>query len=143
MIRFSMRSLFVCVCILGLATAARAQSESRPVDTDFTVSPPVVPPPTPERVRAGAEVERPQVLHKVVPKYPALAVRAQLECSVILEAVIGKQGEVIDVEVVRGCSLGLNESALAAVQQWQYHPATQNGRPVEVYFTVFVEFKLH
>ena len=53
----------------------------------------------------------------------------------ILEAIIGKQGGVIDVEVLRGCRLGLNEAAVAAVQQWQYTPTLLNGRPVEVVVT--------
>ena len=48
--------------------------------------------------------------------------------------------------VVLRCSrpnMGFEQAAIDAVQNWMYKPALQNGRPVEVYFTVFVEFKLH
>jgi hypothetical protein len=34
------------------------------------------------------------------------------------------------------------ESARRAVEQWRYEPATLNGVPVDVYFTVFVEYRL-
>ena len=50
-----------------------------------------------------------------------------------------------DIEVLR-CNrpnMGFEDSAVEAVSQWRYKPALQNGKPVEVYFTVFVEFKLH
>ena len=63
----------------------------------------------------------------------------------ILQAIIHADGSVGELEVLR-CnrpSMGFEESAIFAVSQWRYSPATQNGRPVEVYFTVFVEFKLH
>lgn len=123
-------------------SAAASFYDSISLDTEYTVEMPAAPPPTPERVRAGTDVERPVVLHKVVPEYPTLAVRAQHECSVILEAVIGKQGEVIDVQVARGCRMGLNEAAIAAVQQWHYTPTLLNGRPVEVILLVTAQFEL-
>ena len=70
---------------------------------------------------------------------------ARLEGNVILQAIIHDDGTVGDIEVLR-CnrpSMGFEEAAIAAVQTWRYKPALQNGRPVEVFFTVFVEFKLH
>ena len=65
-----------------------------------------------------------------------------MECVVVLEAVIGRTGDVVDVRVLRGCGLGLDESALTAVRQWKYTPTTINGRPVEVIATVTVNFEL-
>ena len=116
---------------------------NEPVSTDFAVGPPVAPPQPPNtRVRAGLEVERPRIVDKILPEYPELAVRARLECTVILDAVIGRTGDVIDAEVLRRCGLGLDESALAAVRQWKYTPTTVNGRPVEVIVTVTVNFEL-
>ena len=50
-----------------------------------------------------------------------------------------------DISVIRvnRPSLGFEESAILAVLQWRYEPALQNGKPVEVYFTVVVDFSLH
>ena len=113
------------------------------VQAEFHVSLPDAPPrPPQERVRAGSEVERPQLVHQAKPVYPELAVRAHLECTVIIEAIIGKRGDVIDAKVLRGCGLGLDESAISAVSQWRYTPTLVNGRPVEVVATVTVIFKL-
>jgi len=110
---------------------------------EFSVGLPAAPPAAvDERVWAGVEVERPRQLERAEPDYPELARRARLQCTVILEAVIGRQGSVVDVEVLRGCRLGLDEAAVAAVRQWQYTPTLLNGRPVEVVLTVTVQFQL-
>jgi len=70
---------------------------------------------------------------------------ARLEGNVILQAIIRSDGSVGNVEVLRTNrpSMGFEDAAISAVSQWRYKPALQNGRPVEVYFTVFVDFKLH
>ena len=49
------------------------------------------------------------------------------------------------IEILRSNrpNMGFEDAALAAVKQWRYEPATQNGRPVDVYFTVVVDFTLH
>ena len=59
-----------------------------------------------------------------------------------MEARIDRQGDVVDLEVLRPCGLGLTEEALAAVRQWKYAPTMVNGRPVEVVLTATVSFKL-
>ena len=62
----------------------------------------------------------------------------------ILEAVILADGTVGRVQVLR-CSrpnYGFEESAIHAVKQWRYEPATLNDEPVDVYFTVVVHFSL-
>jgi protein TonB len=118
--------------------------ERQPVSTEFHVGLPVVPPTPPQqRLRAGADVELPQLLERVQPQYPEIAVRARFECTVILEALIGRTGEVLDIKILRGCGLGLDEAALDAVYQWRYTPTTVNGRPVEVIANVTVRFELH
>jgi TonB family protein len=65
-----------------------------------------------------------------------------MEGFVILQAVIDKQGNVKDVEVLRGLGLGLDVAAIDAVKQWKYTPTYYNGRPVEVILTVNVVFQL-
>jgi outer membrane biosynthesis protein TonB len=49
-----------------------------------------------------------------------------------------------EIEVLRCLqpALGFEEAAIHAVAKWRYHPATHNGKPVSVYFTILVEFSL-
>ncbi len=111
--------------------------------THFEAGLPTRPPvATAERVRAGLDIQLPQLLQRVDPVYPELAIRSRVECTVILEAVIGRAGRIIDTTVLRGCRLGLDEAALDAVSRWQFTPPMLNGRPVEVIGTFTVRFEL-
>jgi protein TonB len=75
------------------------------------------------------------------PQYPALAKAARVQDYVMLQATISKQGTIEDLKVLHGHPL-LNEAAIEAVKQWRYKPGLQNGKPVDVYFTIVVEFYL-
>ena len=76
------------------------------------------------------------------PEYPELARRARVEGFVVLQAIIDKQGNVSDLEILRGLGLGLDTAAQEAVAQWKYTPTFYNGRPVAVILTVTVVFQL-
>jgi protein TonB len=80
----------------------------------------------------------------VRPEYPDLARAARVSGEVILRAIILCNGAVAGTEVLRCTApgFGFEESAVAAVEQWRYLPATQDGTPVAVYFTIIVEFDL-
>ncbi len=87
---------------------------------------------------------KPGVLHRVNPVYPEMARRAGRQGNVIVEAVIDTSGEVRDVRVLsRPLGFGLEESALNAVRQWRFSPATRNGKAVAVYFQLTVNFSLN
>ena len=60
---------------------------------------------------------------------------------VILEAVIGPDGRVTDVKVLRSVPL-LDDAAIIAVRQWEYTPTRLNGSPVPVIMPVTVNFQL-
>ena len=47
------------------------------------------------------------------------------------------------MKVLKSVNPLLDASAVRAVQQWRYRPATLNGRAVRVYLTVTVTFNLH
>lgn len=114
-------------------------------DVEYVVGPPPGPPTgaaEQQLFRVGPDVRRPEQLVRVEPEYPELARRARLECAVILEARLGVEGDVRDVQILRGCGLGLDDAAVRAVSQWRYAPTTVNGRPVEVAMTVTVVFQL-
>ena len=73
------------------------------------------------------------------PIFPADAVAAGVEGTVVLTAVLGKDGAVRDVAVVTGVPV-LNDAALNAVRLWVFTPTLLNGVPVEVAMTVTVNF---
>lgn len=61
---------------------------------------------------------------------------------VLLRAVIDAEGDVAAVEVLKGLTLGLTESAVDTVKTWKYQPATQDGVPVPVFMFISVNFRL-
>ena len=76
------------------------------------------------------------------PVYPQIAQTAKIQGVVILEAIIGKDGTVRDVKVLRSVPL-LDQAAIEAVRQWRYSPTLLNNVPVEVVMTVTVNFTLN
>ena len=77
----------------------------------------------------------------VRPEYPPIAISARVSGSVLIEAIIGTDGQVRDAKVLRSIPL-LDEAALKAVRQWRYTPTLLNGIPVSVIMTVTVTFTL-
>jgi TonB family protein len=94
------------------------------------------------RFHDGGEMTRPVKLSGLNPVYPEAARSARIDGIVVLECVIGKDGSVSDVKMLRGLPLGLTESAIAAVKTWNFDPATLHGRPVEVLYILTVRFSL-
>ncbi|HZR64465.1 MAG TPA: TonB family protein [Terriglobales bacterium] len=94
-----------------------------------------------QRVRVSQGVTQGMVLHKVQPAYPPLARTARVQGSVVLAAIIGKDGTIQNLHVISGHPL-LTQAALDAVKQWRYRPYILNGEPVEVDTQVTVNFTL-
>ncbi len=101
------------------------------------------PPPAPRILTVSGEVEAPVGIHQPPPIYTEIARRTRVEGVVRLQAVIDDQGQVKNVEVLKGLPMGLTEEAVRAVSQWTFSPATLRGRPVSVYYTLAVTFELH
>jgi TonB family protein len=80
-------------------------------------------------------------LTEVQPVYPPDAKAAGIEGTVILSAVIGKDGKIENLQVVSGPA-ELTRSALDAVRQWTYRPYLVNGDPVAVETTITVNYSL-
>jgi protein TonB len=100
-----------------------------------------VPKVTLNRVRVSGGVIEGNLMHKVVPPYPGLAKVARIQGTVVLHAIISKQGNVENLSVLSGHPM-LVQAALDAVKQWKYKPYYLNGEPVEVETTVTVNFNL-
>ncbi len=100
------------------------------------------PEPTPiKRIRVASRVAEANLIHDVAPQYPPEAGRARIEGTVVLMAVIGKDGNVQDVRVESGLPL-LAQAAIDAVKQWRYRPYLWNGEPVEVDSLITINFTL-
>ena len=82
------------------------------------------------------------LVRKVEPIYPPIAKTAHISGTVVLHAIIGKDGTIQQLEVMSGHPL-LQQSALDAVRQWRYQPTLLNGDPVEVDTTIDVIFSLN
>jgi protein TonB len=90
------------------------------------------------------DVSAPVLVQRVEPVYPESARRARMSGQVVIEAVITDRGEVASPRVLQSTAEPLlNDEALKAVRQWRYRPATFRGKPVRVYLTVTVTFRLN
>jgi periplasmic protein TonB len=96
---------------------------------------------TPQRVRVSSGVSTGLLVRKVTPTYPPLARQARIQGTVVLRAVISKDGSIEGLTLVSGHPM-LVQSALEAVRQWKYRPYLLNGEPVEVDTEVQVNFTL-
>lgn len=79
---------------------------------------------------------------KVDPKYIPSAVSDHAEGRVQLFCVIGRDGNVSSIELLRGADERLNRSAEEALSKWEFYPATRNGLPVDVDVVVEIPFVL-
>lgn len=102
----------------------------------------VPPPPAAKRViRVGGKVEPPRQVNTVALVYPAIAKVAKVQGTVVVDAIIDEQGDVIQARVVSGPGL-LVGAALQAVEKWKFEPTRLNGQPVSVEMEVKVHFTL-
>jgi len=91
----------------------------------------------------GGIIIPPTVVKKVPPVYPEGARQFRLQRVVTVEVVIDMAGVPRDPFVISGCeAVGFCATALDAVRQWRYAPATRDGKPVEVYMTIDVTYRL-
>ena len=85
---------------------------------------------------------QPQETDRIVPRYPMLARRAGIQGPVVVRGIVRRDGTIDNVEVIKDLPMGLGEAAREAVSQWHFRPATYRGDPIDVYYTVTVNFRL-
>lgn len=103
--------------------------------------PPPPPPKAKGPLRVGGNVQQANLLRQITPIYPPIAKTAHIQGTVILHAIISKEGAIEQLEYVTGPPL-LMKNAMDAVRQWRYRPTMLNGEPVEVDTTISVVFTL-
>jgi TonB family protein len=85
---------------------------------------------------------QPEEIDRVIPRYPPIARRMGVQGPVVVRGVVRKDGTIDDVVVIRGLTYGLGDAAREAVSRWKFRPATYKGQPIDVYYTVTVNFRL-
>ena len=96
---------------------------------------------TPTRIRVGGNVAAVNLIDKVQPVYPQLAKQARVQGAVHFTAIIGKDGHIVNLQLISGHPL-LVLAAQDAVKQWVYKPTLLNGEPVEIVTQIDVNFTL-
>lgn len=106
--------------------------------------PPAPPAPQPKArgpVKISSGVSEANLVRRVQPVYPPLARSARIQGTVEFTATISKEGNIENLQLVRGHPLLVN-AAREAVLQWKYRPTLLNGQPVEVITDIVVNFTL-
>ena len=107
--------------------------------------PPPPQPPTPAArapIRVGGQIDAPALIRRVEPIYPDIAMHSHIQGVVILEAIVGEDGRVVEVKVARSAGRLLDTAALEAVRQWQYSPLLLNGLHTRFVLNVVLSFRL-
>jgi TonB family protein len=81
-------------------------------------------------------------LYKVEPDYSEAARQAKVEGTVLLYIQVDPSGKAINIRVLHGLGLGLDQRAIEAVKKWKFEPAFKNGTPVTVEAQIEVNFRL-
>lgn len=134
--------LTITTLALALAFCSGASAPAQDTGTSVPEAAPVQTVATPPRViRISGGVAAGNILTKVPPVYPPDAKAQGVSGTVVLHAIIARDGTVQELSVVAGNEL-LQKAALDAVRQWTYRPYLLNGNPVAVDTTITVNFNL-
>lgn len=85
----------------------------------------------------------PHPVFSPAPEYSKEARDAQLEATCVLAVIVGTDGRVRDLKVIRSVGLGLDQKATDAVKQWVFQPAIKDDKPVAIQIAVEVDFRLY
>jgi eukaryotic-like serine/threonine-protein kinase len=120
------------------ATSPPAHVEPTPVVEPLTRLPGVAAPPP----QLADVVTGPELIRRVTPAYPPVARAAELEGNVILSGLIGVDGKVRDITVVRSVHPLLDMAARKALSEYEFKPARRNGTPIPWPIRLEVPFTL-
>ncbi len=85
----------------------------------------------------------PSITYRVMPQYPVNALEQGLEGAVLLSVYVGLTGQPEQVQVKASSGLAeFDQSAITAVSQWKFSPASQAGAALSSWFEIPVRFEL-
>ncbi len=93
------------------------------------------------RMRDGG-VTPPKIVNRVEPQYSSEARTRRISGTVVLEALVTKDGRVDILRVVRGLDYGLTENAINALKQWRFEPGKKNGESADIALNIEINFHL-
>ena len=79
-------------------------------------------------MQVPAEVMEKLLVHRVEPAYPAAARQANLEGTIALNLVVGRDGSVVSMHALNGPDV-LAQAAMDALRWWKFEPYRVNGEP--------------
>jgi TonB family protein len=132
---FRRLALAFCWSVLLTPLAASAESGNSGDKERFEV--------IDESIRASdcEEITPPRVKIRVTPKYPKEASKAGKKGKVVLVARLTREAKLEELKVQETDDEVFNEASLVAVRKWIFEPALCDGRPVEVRYTLTVNFR--
>jgi len=99
-------------------------------------------PDLPDVYKVGGDVSEPKVRSRVEPVYTFVARQARIQGTVLLHAIVTKDGGIQISRIIRPLGYGLEESAAEALSKWTFRSATLLGQPVNVALFIEVNFNL-
>ncbi|HTV82456.1 MAG TPA: TonB family protein [Acidobacteriaceae bacterium] len=88
----------------------------------------------------GNGVTDPKLIFAADPEYSDIARRRNVSGIVVISAIVGTDGHAHEVQVVQSLGWGLDETAVKAVRQYRFRPATYHGKPVAIKIKIEVNF---
>jgi len=116
--------LTVLLLLLGAGYAQQNQTNTNPDDQQV----------------ASEKAQPPKAVHRQMPIYPQEAKGKRLQATVVVEAVVDKQGNVSSARMISGLKI-FEDASLTAIKAWKFSPATLEGHPVEQKTQIRFEFR--
>jgi TonB family protein len=92
--------------------------------------------------RQAGEIKKPRPLNRPEVSYTEQARKKGVEGSVYVRALIGVDGGVKQIRVLRGLPEGLTEEALRAASRLRFEPAMKDGKPIEYWTVLVIQFNI-
>ena len=129
-------------CFSGTVAVASPQVHLQARSVDVTAPPAGTSFASDVMVPCGGNVTMPRVVKEQKPRYTPSTMRAGIQGTVEMEAVVDSDGTISDARVVRPLHADLDEAAIAAVKAWKFTPGLMNGKPVPVMIDIEMSFAL-
>lgn len=126
-----LRSLALVLLIVPLSGRAQISPPSAPASAPVANLETDIPPPL-TIYRVGGDVRPPRMVNKVNVPFIEDAHNQKIPGDVVISFYVDLQGMPQDIRLLRGAGHGIDEQAVAAVQQYRFKPGTKNGVPVAV-----------
>ena len=130
-------SLAACVAVVAITTGLSAQTNSPADPLSLEMMKPCgygTPPPC---------ATAPRAIYSPGPHYSKKARKEKVQGTVVLWAIVDREGRAKVIRVSRSVGSGLDEEAIKAVSKWKFEPGTSGGVPVPVQINVEVNFRLY